>query len=117
MITGSFLKKIRRRALRKGVLYNSLDRVEQGILSLASRILDKVRSKMLGVEIVNILAKLREAMKSDFRKHVESYGIEKAKKMIEAAYIFNSRVEWFSLEYARYLAFIDYNNPIGWKSA
>jgi len=116
MITGSFLKKMRRRALRKGVLYSALDRVEQGILSLAGKLVDSIKSKTLGVQIVKILAKLKKALNGDFLKHVESYGLEKANKMIEYAEEFGNMVDWLSMEYAYYLAFIDYNNPIGWKS-
>jgi hypothetical protein len=117
MITGSFLRKVRRRALRKRVLYSALDRVEQGILSLAGRLLDSVKSKMLGVQIVKILAKLKKALNSDFQKHVESYGLEKANFRIEQAENFGNLVDWLSMEYACYLAFLDYNNPIGWRSA
>jgi flagellar motor switch protein FliG len=116
MITGSFLKKMRRRALRKGVLYNALDRVEQGILSLAGKLVDSIKSEMLGVQIVKILAKLKKALNSEFQKHVESYGLEKANERIEQAENFGNIVDWLSLKYATYLAFLDFNNPIGWKS-
>jgi hypothetical protein len=116
MITGSFLKKIRHRALRKGVLNRALDRVEQGILSLAGRVVDVIRSKMLGVQIVKILAKLQEAMKSSFKRHVESYGLEKAHKLIGYAEKFGNCVDWLSMEYANYLALIDFYSPLGWKS-
>jgi hypothetical protein len=117
MITGSFLRSVRRRALRKGVLYRALDRVEQGILSLAGNLVDTVRSEELGVEIVKILAKLQEAMKSGFQRYIETYGVKKAQNLIKQAEQFGYNLCWLSMKYARYLAFIDYNNPVGWKSA
>jgi hypothetical protein len=116
MITGSFLRKIQRRALRKGVIYLALNRIERGILSLAGRLVDTIRSKVLGVVIVKILAKLQEAMKSGFQHHIESYGLEKAHRMIVYVEKFGNTVDWLSMEYATYLALIDYNNPFGWKS-
>ena len=57
-----------------------MDRVERGILSLTSRIVDRVESRVLGVRLVKILAKLRDAMKSDFVRLVEGYGVRMAKK-------------------------------------
>jgi hypothetical protein len=90
--------------------------VEQGILSLAGRVVDVIRSKMLGVQIVKILAKIQDAMKNNFKRHVESYGLNKARKLIYYAEKFGNCVDWLSIEYANYLALIDFYNPIGWKS-
>ena len=44
MYTSSFLTEVRRKALRRGVWYGALDRVERGILSLAAQVVDRVES-------------------------------------------------------------------------
>lgn len=117
MFTKEFLAGIRRKALRRKVWYSALDRVERGMLSLTSRIVDRVESKVLGVEIVKILAKLRDAMKSDFVRLVESYGVRMAKKLsVQASEWGNMFADvWsYDLGFARYLALLNVNKPSGW---
>jgi len=58
MFTSSFLSDMRRKALRKGVWYKALDALERGILSLTSRVIERVESAVLGVELVKIISKL-----------------------------------------------------------
>ena len=74
MFTREFLVGVRRKALRRGVWYGSLDLVERGILSLTARVVDRVESMVLGVEIVKILGKLRDASKGRFTRWMEEYG-------------------------------------------
>jgi hypothetical protein len=114
MFTGKFLRNMWSRAKRKKILFSALDRVERGILYLTSKLVDRVKSLELGIEIVKILAKLQEAMKSGFQRYIESYGVEKAKEMIEIAESFGIIVNWLDMNYVKYLALIAYNNPIGW---
>ncbi|MHA1409160.1 MAG: hypothetical protein ACTSQY_02365 [Candidatus Odinarchaeia archaeon] len=94
-----------------------MDRVERGILNLTSRIVDRVESRVLGVMLVKILAKLRDAMKSDFVRLVEGYGVAMAKRLSVQA------VEWenvfaeawgYDLGFALYLTLINANKPSGW---
>jgi len=117
MFTRDFLEGVRRKALRRKVWYSALDGVERGILSLTSRIVDRVESRVLGVEIVKILAKLRDAMKSDFVRLVEGYGVGTAKKLsVQASEWGNMLADaWsYDLGFARYLALLDTNKPSGW---
>ncbi|MFP3952470.1 MAG: hypothetical protein ACLFVP_10075 [Candidatus Bathyarchaeia archaeon] len=117
MFTKGFLRRVKGRAFRRRVWYSALDRAERGILDLTSRLVDVVRSKKLGVTIVKILAKLREAMKSPFVKHIESYGLERASRVAEQAaeFGYSGASDWrMDLGFARYLALIDYNKPSGW---
>ena len=117
MFTRDFLLDIRRKALRRKVWYSALDRVERGILSLTSQIVDRVESKVLGVMLVKILAKLRDAMKSDFVRLVESYGVWTAKKLsVQASEWGNIFADaWsYDLGFARYLALLNMNRSSGW---
>ena len=116
MFNPMFLLGWRRRALRRGVWYTSLDRVERGILSLAAQVVDRVESVILGVVIVNILGKLRDALKSGFVKRIEEYGVEKAKALIHLAEVWGNGTagKWgFDWAFARYLTVLNLNRPIG----
>ena len=96
--------------------FRALDSLERGILTLASRVVDRVESAVLGVEIVKILRKLTEAMKSRFVKHMEEYGVIQARKLVaQAAKWGNETVwEWASdIGLIRYLTLIDMNRPSG----
>ena len=112
----SFLVEMRRKALRRGVWYRALDCVERGILSLTARVVDRVESAVLGVILVKILRKLRDALKSGFVRRMESYGVERAKRIAVQA------VEWgyvkakswaFARSFAMYVTLIDVNKPTG----
>ena len=119
MFTRDFLEGVRRKALRRKVWYSALDRVERGILNLTSQMVDRVESRVLGVEIVKILAKLRDAMKSDFMRHLECYGFKRVIQLVEQskAMGYERALEWLNdMSYIRYLTFIDINQPIGYQS-
>jgi hypothetical protein len=76
-ITADYLRDIRAVALRKRIWYRALDRLERGIVNLSIKLVDAVRSDVLLGELVKILAKLRDAAKSAFTRHIEGYGVEK----------------------------------------
>jgi hypothetical protein len=117
MFTRGFLKAVRRKALRRGVWFNALDRVERGILVLTSRILDVVRSTDLAKEIVKILAKLKKTYKSRFVRHMESYGLEKVRKIADQAISFGCEEakSWVhDFDFVRYVTMLDMNMPSGW---
>lgn len=108
---------MRKKALRKGVWYTALDNIERGIIVLTSRIVDEVRSAALGIEIVKILAKLKEALKSRFVRHMEEYGVKEAKKVARQAAAFGSEEAegWaHNFGFIRYLTLLDLNRPTGW---
>ena len=109
---------MRAKALRRRVLFSALDGLERGILYLSARVVDRVRSGVLGAQLVEIVAKLGEALKCGFTRHVESFGVRQAVKMVQAAVGFGSRVahEWLNgVGFARYLGFIDFNQPTGYR--
>jgi len=117
MFTREFLVVWRRKALRRRVWYSSLDRVERGILSLAARVVDRVESEVLGVVLVKILGKLRDAMKGEFVRHMESYGFAAAGRVAGLVVSFGDLRgrEWArDLGFVRYLTVLDFNRPPGW---
>jgi hypothetical protein len=117
MFTRDFLAGVRRKALRRKVWYSALDSVERGILSLTSRIVDRVESRVLGVELVKILAKLRDALKSELVRRMEEYGYDRAKELAGIAVEWGNRaaIDWASeINLVRYLSVMDMNQPSGY---
>jgi len=118
MFTGPFLSEMRRKAIRKGVWFKALDNVERGILSLTARLVDRVESAVLGVELVKILNKLRDALKSGFVKQMEAFGFKRARELAKLAlqWGYGAAQVWASdLCYVRYLTLIEMNQPTGFN--
>ena len=117
MFTAEFLSDMRKRALRKGVWYRTLDRVERGIVSLTARLVDRVESKLLGVELVKILSKLVKAMKSEFVRLMESFGFARAREIARQAMEWGCKVAagWASdLNFSKYLSLMEMNKSMGY---
>ena len=117
MFHADFLSGVRRRALRRGVWFRALDRVERGIVELSCRGFDEVRSLGLARVLVGILAKLRDASKSPFIKHVESVGMDKAKDLVEQAIVFGCMEarDWLQdVGFVCYVGFMDFYRQPGW---
>jgi hypothetical protein len=86
--------------------------------SYGSRIIDDVKSTLLNVQIVKIIAKLRDACKSGFVRYLERYGVERVRVVQEEAVRLGYRGAGAlsgDLGFIRYLMFLDYNQPIGWR--
>lgn len=116
MFSQEFLEGVRRKALRRGVWYTALDRVERGILTITIRVVDVVRSRALGVELVKIVKKLRDATRSGFVRRMEEFGLrrvrEVARKAVEWGY--DAARSWASDSgFVRYLTLIDMSRPTG----
>lgn len=118
MFTREFLKEIRLRAIRRRMLYNTLDSVERGILYLCTRVVDEVSSPVLGVQLVEIVSRLQEAMKSAFTRHVESYGFKRVVQLVKQAKAIGCKraSEWLQdMSFIKYLAVLNMNQPIGYS--
>ena len=96
-----------------------LDGVERGIICLAGRCVDTVMNATLVRVIVGILVKLRDASRSGFARHVDSFGWRRVKEiktqLVRFGYSLADGLEGDS-GFARYLAFLDFNQPPGWGS-
>jgi Cu2+-containing amine oxidase len=118
MFTKGFLIDIRSKAIRHRVWYKCLDCVERGILSLASQLIDNTHSLILNNQIAKIISKIKHACKSDFAKYIEKYGIKRLIEVqvqaIKLGYRKASAIK-YDLRFARYLMFLDYNQPLGWR--
>ena len=118
LFNSRFLIDIRTKALRHRVLYSALDGLERGILYLAGRVVDGVRSGILASQLDEIVTKLCEAMKNGFTRHMESFGVKQASKIVKTAIMLGSTVaqQWLTdTGFKRYLVFIDINKPTGYS--
>ena len=116
MFTKSFLQGMRMKALRRGVWFKTLDTVERGILNLTSILVDRVESEILGLELLKIVRKLREAMKGAFVRRLEKYGLPRALSVARRAQSWGHPAagSWVrDLALARYLTMMDLNKPSG----
>lgn len=114
MITRDFLIEMRGKALRRGVWFKSLDRVERGIFSLTAQVVERVESVVLGIELVKMLKKLRDALKSRFVRHVEEFGFRRAREIKDQAVNWGNYIAtgWASdLDFVKYLTMMDLNHP------
>ncbi|MDP2954270.1 MAG: hypothetical protein Q8O76_13265 [Chloroflexota bacterium] len=119
MFTSKFLRGWWDRALRRRVLFSTLDAEDRGYLYLSMKCFDEIHNSDAGTIIVKILAKLRDAAKSGFVRHVETFGIRRVREIREQAVSLGSLVAvgWArEIGFVRYLAFLDYNQPRGWGS-
>lgn len=84
---------------------------------MASRCVDVVVDATLVRVLVDILVKLRDASRSAFAKHFESFGWVRFREirdqMVRLGYAF---ADGLGEEFAKYLAFLDFNQPTGWGS-
>ena len=76
---------------------------------------EKVQSQVLAKELVMILAKLRDASKSVFIRHIEGYGYRKLRLVVEQSKGFGSLAQgWLmDLGFAEWFAVNDYYSPYG----
>jgi len=85
LLTRQGLMKIRARALRKGVWFKALSRVERSIVDLTIRCVESIHSDFLMKTVVAILDKLLGTLEEDYLKRVERLGREIAEKICEIA--------------------------------
>jgi hypothetical protein len=103
--------------MRRGQWTRVLDGVERGIIYLAGRCVDTVMNATLGRVIVGILVKLRDASRSGFARHVESFGWDRLRVVKEQlARLGYAFTDGLGEGFARYLAFLDFYQPAGWGS-
>jgi len=116
MFTRDFLFDLRRKALQRSVWFKALDRLERGILSLAARVVERVESSVLGVVLVKIVRKLRDAMKSEFTRLMEEFGLRQARTLARYAVMWGyaaARAWAADSGFVRYLTLINVNKPTG----
>jgi hypothetical protein len=117
MYTKDFLLALRRRALRRRLWYKTLDNLGRGIYNLTCAIVDRVKSPVLLRKILSIVKTLRDALKGEFTRLMESIGVERAWKASENASNWGNIDAWKwrdETSFARFHATLEINSPTGW---
>lgn len=113
-ISISTLVELRRRAFRRRRWFKGLNRMERAIVNLTIQCVTELRSKKLIDIVIELIDKLRAAMKSKVERLVETIGRPLAKKISEMAFSWGntSATEWTSdPRFLRYLAMTYMNTP------
>ena len=93
------------------------ERALGAVIDRVGNCVDGVESVVLGVELVKILGKLRDALKGPFARKMETYGLEKARAISKTAVEWGhgSAVGWaHDFGFIGYLAALELNAPSGW---
>lgn len=117
MLTNRFLRQLKERALRKGVWFKVLDRVDRGIFNLTIEIVERVQSLSLARQIMNIMVTLRDALESEFEQFVNTFGALRLIEIVEQAVNMGhlEALKWRDDEsFSRYLAMNKINHTVGW---
>jgi len=112
MYSQTYLLKIKKKALRRGVWYKYTDIVERGIYNLTTKLVVKVESVVLSVILLKILKKLKNGLKGEFVKTVENIGISLVLKKTYLAIVwgYQDAKKWVEdYEFARYLTLMSLN--------
>jgi 5-carboxymethyl-2-hydroxymuconate isomerase len=81
----SEIVKVKARALRKGVWFRALTRVERACVDLAIKVVERVRSRLLQRVLDSVFNKLEEAMESQVRRLMREVGGNLAQELSEIA--------------------------------
>lgn len=107
------LVSVKRRALRRGVWFRILGRVERGVVDLTIRCVDRVRSNTLANVIGRILQKLFDAMKNRVERLMDKVGQPLAAKLSQIARDWGHKGAWkwaFNPGFIRYLTVLRVND-------
>jgi len=106
LLTKHSLLKVKTRALRRGVWFKTLSRIERSIVDLTIRCVEKINSDVLMKAVVTILDKLLETLEEDYLRKVERAGREIAEKICEIAWLWGNPHAWtwkYDLRFVRFL--------------
>lgn len=106
------LAVLRRRAMRAGVWFRRLPRIDRVLVDLTIKMVDSVRSVMLANSLLSVVGKLEGLLESRFARRVREIGFTLACKcsMFGVSWGNSSSKGWAGdPEYARFLAVMKIN--------
>jgi len=107
------LVRIKLRAVRKGVWFKVLNRLERGVMDLTLKVTEKIRSKALAKAVYSIVKKLLAAMESNISLLMRKVGVPLAKKLSLIAQRWGNLLarKWMTDEsFMKFLAVMHFNN-------
>jgi hypothetical protein len=113
-LTRDDLIKVKTRALRRGVWYRVLTRVERACIDLVIKVVDRVRSFSLRRALSSILGKLEAALESTVQRLMRGIGADLVFKLSKIALGWGNKsaVHWAKdVGFVRYLTITRMNAP------
>lgn len=114
-LTSANLVKIRLMAIRHGVWFKVLTKLERGLVDLSLKVTKRIRSKMLAKAISSIVKKLLKVLKNNIRLQMIVLGIPLAEKISRIAQKWGNKnaQEWASnIGFIQYLALMKMNTHL-----
>ncbi len=111
-LTREALSRLRVRARRRGVWFQFLSRVERGLMELAIRVVETVRSRVLARALLDVVVKLQSAMEGEVARWMWMVGRPLARRLSAIAQSWGhaSAGLWFAEpDFVRYLAMMQRN--------
>ena len=106
------LARIRLMAIRRGVWFKVLSRLERGLVDLSLKVVRRIRSKILAMAICSIVKKLLKALQSKLKLQMRQIGAPLAEKISQIAQKWGNKTarEWASdLGFIQYLTLMKVN--------
>lgn len=113
------LIQLKKKAIRCGVWFRSLQRIDRVLFDLTIMVTNKVRSVQLFNSIFSLTNKLDNAMESKLSRAIRAIGVPLAQKISAAAQKLGngSAKEWaFDLAFSAYLAVMRMNGSFAFKA-
>ncbi len=115
-LSKSELVKVKLKAIRAGVWFRALPKIDRALVDLTIKVSDSVRSAFLAQRILLVARKLEGFLESKFARAVREVGLPIARRLSQVAQQWGNirAVEWArDLDFARYWAVMLNGRPAG----
>lgn len=112
ILTRRKLAEIKRKAIRRGVWFTVLSRVERACVDLTVKVVNKVRSLLLTKVLTAVVEKIRESMEDKITRLMREVGYKLALKISRIAQAWGNScaIRWAGdLKFVKYLTIIEMN--------
>ena len=108
------LRKLKLQAVRRGVWFRGLSRVDRALVDLTIKVVDGVRSFTLAKALLSVIKKLEDAFESRVLRILKEVGFPLARKLSLFAQKWGNNLaqDWMrDVSFAKFLAIMHINNP------
>jgi hypothetical protein len=114
MLTKQKLRKLKLQAVRRGVWFRGLSRVDRALVDLTMKVVDGVRSFTLAKALLSVIKKLEDAFESRVLRILKEVGFPLARKLSLFAQKWGNNLaqDWMrDVSFAKFLAIMHINSP------
>jgi hypothetical protein len=108
------LRKLKLQAIRRGVWFRGLSRVDRALVNLTINVVDRVRSFTLAKALLFVIKKLEDAFEGRVSHVLKTVGFPLARKLSLFAQKWGNNLaqNWIrDVSFAKFLAIMHINNP------